>query len=140
MKTIAFFATAVLMLLSPSAARAQQAPPQSKTVADSMNYIWKSIEQDFTSLADAMPEDKWSFKPAQGAFTNARTFGEQVKHVACANFAFADKLLGEKPPARCDTGGTGPRKNKSGNHEVSARFIWKNGPGHLRHQRQKHAG
>src|SRR5215467_16177857 len=87
-----------------NALHAQQVP-QSKTVADSINYIWKQIEQEFTSLADAMPDDKWSFKPTQGAFTNARTFAEQVKHVACANFAFAGKLLGEKPPAHCDTGG-----------------------------------
>lgn len=94
------------------AANAQR-PPQSKTVSDSINYIWKNIEHDFTGLADAMPEDKWTFKPTQGAFKDARTFGEQVKHVACANFAFANKLLGEKPPAHCDTGGPDPAKTKA---------------------------
>jgi uncharacterized damage-inducible protein DinB len=100
------------MLLSLTAA-AQQPPPQSKTVADSINYIWKWEVHDFTALADAMPEDKWSFKPTQGAFTDVRTFAEQVKHVACANFAFANKVLGEKPPAHCDKGGPDPAKTKA---------------------------
>src|SRR5215471_21689735 len=86
-------------LVITSLANAQEKRPQSKTVPDSINLIWKSVEKDFTRLADAMPEDKWTFKPTQGAFANARTFAEQVKHVACANFAFAGKLLGEKPPA-----------------------------------------
>jgi hypothetical protein len=39
-----------------------------------VNFIWKNIEEDFTALAEAMPEDKWSFKPAQGEFTDVRTF------------------------------------------------------------------
>ncbi len=112
MKNRLVFAIASLLLLSSTAAIAQR-PPQSKTVADSINYIWKNVEHDFTTLADAMPEDKWSFKPTQGAFTNARTFSEQVKHVACGNFAFADKVVGEKPPAHCDTGGPDPAKTKA---------------------------
>lgn len=109
---VLFLTLASTLMLFPSAVSAQR-PPQSKTVADSVNYIWKEIAHDFTSLADAMPEDKWSFKPTQGAFTDVRTFGEQVKHVACANFAFANKVLGEKPPAHCDTGGPDPAKTKA---------------------------
>lgn len=112
MRNIIFVAAATLMLFSVISADAQQPPPQSKTVADSINYVWKDVEHDFTSLADAMPEDKWSFKPTQGAFANARTFAEQVKHVACANFAFANQILGEKPPPRCDMGGPDPAKSK----------------------------
>ena len=42
-----------------------------------------------------------------------RPFGEQVKHVACANEAWAKKLGGEKPPAHCDTGGPNPAKTKT---------------------------
>jgi uncharacterized damage-inducible protein DinB len=92
---------------------AQKAPPEPKTVGDSINYIWHDIEHDFTALAEAMPEDKWSFKPTQGEFKNVRTFGEQVKHVACGNEAWAKKILGEKPPARCDLGGPNPAKSKA---------------------------
>jgi hypothetical protein len=41
-----------------------------------------------------------------------RTFAEQVKHVACANFALASEMQGDKPPAGCDTGGPDPAKTK----------------------------
>jgi uncharacterized damage-inducible protein DinB len=92
---------------------AQNRPAPAKSVADSMNEIWTDMEQSFIALADAMPPDKWDFKPSQGEFKGARTFAEQVKHVACANEAWADKLRGEKPPARCDLGGPNPAKNKT---------------------------
>src|SRR2546422_7677007 len=64
------------VLVVSSAAVAQQRPPQLKTIPDSINFIWKDIEQDFAALAEAMPEHKWSFKPTQGEFKDVRTFGE----------------------------------------------------------------
>jgi hypothetical protein len=81
-----------------STAGAQQTRQQSGTVADSINYIWKDVERDMTTLAEAMPDDAWVFKPRTGAVENVRTFAEQIKHVACSNFAFADQTLGERPP------------------------------------------
>lgn len=104
---------AVVLLLSSLRAIAQQKPSTPKTIPDSINYMWKMVESDFTSLAEAMPEEKWNFKPTQGAFTDVRTFAEQVKHVACANEAWAKKLRGEKPPDHCDTGGPNPAKTKA---------------------------
>jgi len=104
---------AVVLLLSSLRAIAQQKPLPSKTIPDSIDYMWKMVESDFSSLAEAMPEEKWSFKPTQGAFTDVRTFAEQVKHVACANEAWAKKLRGEKPPDHCDTGGPNPAKTKA---------------------------
>src|SRR5579864_4408256 len=101
----------LLLLVSLGAQGRDQ--PDLKTVPDSINYIWKNIERDFTTLAEAMPEDKWSFKPTQGEFTEVRTFGEQVKHVACANEAWAKPMNTEKPPARCDLGGPNPAKSKA---------------------------
>ena len=35
------------------------------------------IEQSLISLADAMPAEKYDFKPTNSAFKVARTFGEQ---------------------------------------------------------------
>jgi len=102
-----------LVLLSSLGAIAQQAPASAKTVSDSINYMWKMVEKDFTSLAEAMPEEKWNFKPTQGAFAEVRTFAQQVKHVACGNEAWAKKLRGEQPPDRCDTGGPNPAKTKA---------------------------
>src|SRR6266436_7311955 len=78
-------------------------------------------EYEVRSAAEAMPADKWSYRPAQGLFKNekpafgpaeVRTFAEQVKHVACANFAFATELNGDKPPEGCDKGGPDPAKTK----------------------------
>ena len=105
--------TFIVLLLSALQAVAQQKPSPSKTIPDSIDYMWKTVEGDFTSLAEAMPEEKWSFKPTQGAFTDVRTFGEQVKHVACANEAWAKKLRGEKLPDHCDTGGPNPAKTRA---------------------------
>jgi uncharacterized damage-inducible protein DinB len=113
MRSRALQLLAVIFMLWPAGTFAQQRPPEPKTVPDSINMIWKSIEQDFTSLADAMPEDKWGFKPSQGEFKDVRTFAEQVKHVACANEAWARQMSGEKPPARCDLGGPNPAKTKA---------------------------
>jgi hypothetical protein len=104
-------AIALLLIALPTVAQQQPSPAQ--TISDSINYMWKMVESDFTSLAEAMPEDKWNFKPTQGAFTDVRTFGEQVKHVACANEAWAKKLRGETPPDRCDTGGPSPARTKA---------------------------
>ena len=115
MKSALSTITAAFLLIS-IAANAQQPkqPPKPKTIPDSLNYMWQMVEKDFTSLADAMPEDKWTFKPTQGEFGNVRTFGEQVKHVACANEAWGKKLRGEKPlPPHCDTGGPNPAKTKT---------------------------
>ena len=113
MKTSLRGAITLVLLLGAVRAIAQQQPSPPKTIADSINYMWKMVESDFTSLAEAMPEEKWSFKPPQGAFTGVRTFAEQVKHVACANLAWAKKLRGEKPPDHCDTGGPSPARTKT---------------------------
>jgi len=113
MKTTFSVLVAIALLLVALPAVAQQQPSPAKTIPDSINYMWKMVESDFTSLAEAMPEDKWNFKPTQGAFTDVRTFREQVKHVACANEAWAKKLRGEKPPDHCDTGGPNPAKTKT---------------------------
>jgi len=46
------------------------------------------MEKEFVDLAEAMPEDKYSFVPAQGEFAKVRSFGDQVKHVAESNWYF----------------------------------------------------
>jgi uncharacterized damage-inducible protein DinB len=103
-----------VLLMTALNLRPQRRPPEPpKTIPDSINMIWKDVEHDFTALAAAMPEDKWTFKPTQGEFKNVRTFGEQVKHVACANEAWAKQMSGEKPPLGCDLGGSNPAKTKA---------------------------
>ena len=104
---------AFLLVAVSTAAFAQQRPAPPTTVPDSLNFIWKQVEQDFVSLADAMPADRWTFKPTNGEFKDVRTFGEQVKHVACSNEAWALQVSGGKPPERCHLGGPNPAKSKA---------------------------
>jgi hypothetical protein len=114
MKSSVRMVVACILLTAAVPAIAQQKPaPKPKSVSDSLSYMWKEVEKQFTSLADAMPEDKWNFKPSQGEFKEVRTFGEQVKHVACGNEAWAKKLRREAPPERCDLGGPNPAKTKA---------------------------
>jgi hypothetical protein len=96
--------------LCPSAALAQAAvDPMAATIAP----VLTMIERDFVRLADAMPADKWGFKPTTGEFKGVRTFAEQVKHVACANFAFYNEVEHKTPPEQCEEGGPNPAKTKA---------------------------
>jgi hypothetical protein len=52
-----------------------------------------------------MPENKYDYVPTSGKFDGVRSFGEQVKHVACAQFAFFNEFEGKKPPDDCEKGG-----------------------------------
>ena len=71
------------------------------------------IQRSFVSLAEAMPEDRYAFKPIDGAFKDVRTFAEQVKHVACANMGFFDEIERKTPPANCGAGGPDPARTKA---------------------------
>jgi DinB superfamily len=108
-------------------ASAQQRRPtaaelsRDETPAKAIMRTFQFQEYGVRSAAEAMPEDKWNFRPAPGLFkeekpeygpSEMRTFGDQVKHVACANFAFAAELDGTKPPEGCDKGGPSPAKTR----------------------------
>jgi uncharacterized damage-inducible protein DinB len=85
--------------------------PQS--IADSVSFTLQFAEGNFLGVAEAMPENKYSFVPTNGKFEDARSFGEQVKHVACAQFAFFNEFEGKKPPDDCEKGGHEPARTKS---------------------------
>ncbi len=125
---------AVLFSSNSTISPAQQSPesqqnPQStatqlskqETVASAMLRSIAYQEYQVRSAAEAMPEEKYSYRPAEGQFKDSkpafgpaemRTFAEQVKHVACANFAFASEFDGQAPPRACDQGGPDPAKTR----------------------------
>lgn len=74
---------------------------------------YRLITQSFLALAEAMPADQYGFKPSGGEFQDVRSFGEQVKHVACGNFGFFNEIEKKTPPAHCETGGPSPAKTKA---------------------------
>jgi len=84
-----------------------------KTIAESVSSPLQFVEGSFLGVAEAMPEDKYAFVPTAGNFDGVRSFGEQVKHVACAQFAFFNEFEGKRPPADCERGGHNPAKTKA---------------------------
>jgi uncharacterized damage-inducible protein DinB len=133
---ITTLATSLLVacLLIARASQAQSAQPaapqrqptaaemsKKETVASAFLRGLQYQEYEVRSAAEAMPEEKYGYRPAEGKFKSekpefgpaeVRTFARQVKHVACANFAFAAELDGQTPPAGCDKEGPNPAKTK----------------------------
>jgi uncharacterized damage-inducible protein DinB len=87
-------------------------PEIPRSISESVAGILQYAEGNLLGLAEAMPEDKYSFIPATGNFEGVRSFGEQIKHVACAQFAFFNEFEGKKPPDDCEKGGHDPAKTK----------------------------
>jgi hypothetical protein len=101
---------ALILSVVPFTFAQEHAP---KSIAESVSNTLEFAEGSFIGVAEAMPEDKYSFVPTAGKFDDARTFGEQVKHVACAQFAFFNEFEGKHPPDDCEKGGHDPAKTKA---------------------------
>jgi uncharacterized damage-inducible protein DinB len=53
-------------------------------------------EEEVVSAAEAMPADKYNFAPSGGEFKGVRTFGQQITHIAEAQYFFFGNF-GAKP-------------------------------------------
>ena len=106
-----FLRTAGVLLISSSApafaaksktaqqSGAKQRPPQhdsthksfAASVSDRLQHVEDAMRCGcgLLGVAQAMPEDKYSFIPTAGKFDDVRSFREQIKHVACAQVAFS---------------------------------------------------
>jgi hypothetical protein len=80
-------------------------------VSQALDFWISNSEKDVVSAADAMPEAKYSFTPTTGEFSGARTFAEQIKHLAANNYRMAARMLGQKatPDQEAETGPTAVR-------------------------------
>ena len=94
------FLPALLICLSASnaVARAQENAPVA-TVAPPANVLsaynrmmFRGVKAILLRSAEKMPEENYSFKPAE----SVRTFGQIVGHVADSQYAFCSPVLGEK--------------------------------------------
>jgi len=92
------FVTLVVLGTIATAAGQMAAPPPAKTLGEALHTDLNIAKSDFIPAAEAMPEDKYSFAPSSGEFKGVRTFAQQVKHVATANYMFGSTILGQKPP------------------------------------------
>jgi hypothetical protein len=94
-------------LLLPSAAMADQ-------VGDAYLRQLDLIQQEVVTLAEAMPADRYGFRPTNGEFKDVRTFGEQVKHVSTMIYMTAAIVLQERSPY-------GPGTNDNGPDEITGK-------------------
>ncbi|MFZ0579590.1 MAG: DinB family protein [Candidatus Acidiferrales bacterium] len=110
-----FFVGAISFTIAAPSAAAQDQNAIPKTIAASVGDALRFTESEFLSVAEAMPADKYSYIPsAPGAdFKGVRSFAEQVKHVACANYAFFNEIEGKTPPEHCEKGGPSPAATKA---------------------------
>jgi len=117
----------LILVVTPMLAAAQSKKPtaaelsKKETVGSALLAEVANQEYEVRSAAEAMPAEKYGFRPAEGMFkgehpeygpAEMRTFGEIVKHVACSNFAFEAEMDGKTPPDRCDMGGPSPAKTR----------------------------
>jgi len=96
------FASSVLLLgflaATAAGALAQSAPapaatPTAGARAEILNEL-AGLEKRFLGLAEAMPADKYTWRPAEGV----RSVSEVYLHVAAANYGIP-RLIGIAPPA-----------------------------------------
>ncbi len=99
MKSMTFSLLLALPLTAqaPAPKAAAPAPATEITVGAAMDATYQWVPMQFIGAAEAMPADKFDWAPTQGEFKGVKTFAQQVRHVAAANFAFAALILGEKP-------------------------------------------
>lgn len=71
------------------------------------------MEHEWVPLAEAMPADKYSFAPTNGAFNGVRTFEQQVSHVGAVLYIVSSGVLKQKPPAEAGSGENGPANLKT---------------------------
>lgn len=107
---LAFLFAAAAQAQTPAAPPAKPTPPPTITMIldKSLGYP----ESEVVPAAEAMPEDKYEFAPTSGEFKGVRTFGQQVRHIAAANYMICAAILPEKPPVELG-GENGPATIKT---------------------------
>ena len=95
---------ASLLLLAFAAFAEDKVPATRLVLAGELTMI----EREIVPLAEAMPAAKYGFAPREGAFEGARTFGQQVTHIAAVLYACAAAVLEEKNPIDMGAQENGP--------------------------------
>jgi uncharacterized damage-inducible protein DinB len=112
------FAYAQSPKTSPSPAASAAAAPHSSasvspaapaTIASTIDREITIIEKEVVEAAEAMPADKFDFSPEKlnisgSDYKGVRTFGQQLKHIAAANYLIWSPITGEKAPDTVNDG------------------------------------
>ena len=95
---------------SPAAGASTSGTPSTPpTIASSIDREITIIEKEVLEAAEAMPEDKFDFSPEKlnipgSDYKGVRTFAQQLKHIAAANYLIWSPITGEKPPDNVNDG------------------------------------
>src|SRR4051812_22906611 len=94
---------------SSPAAAASALPSTPPTVASAIDREISIVEKEIVEAAEAMPENKFDFSPEKltisgSDYKGVRTFGQQLKHVAAANYLIWSPITGEKAPNTVNDG------------------------------------
>jgi hypothetical protein len=109
-------------LVPPDSRRNAQQPQQPSeqpppTVASIVDRQISAVEKLIVDAAEAMPEEKYNFSPANlgipgSEYGGVRTFALEVKHIAASNYFLWSPLTGEKLPEGLKDG-NGPEAVKT---------------------------
>jgi hypothetical protein len=102
---------------STPAAGAPASTSTPPTIASVIDREISIVEKELVDAAEAMPENKFDFTPEKlnvpgSDYKGVRTFGEQLKHVAAANYLLWSPITGAKPPDTVNDG-KGPDNMKT---------------------------
>lgn len=94
---------------TPTPGASLQPSQPAPTVSSIVDRQISAIEKLTVEAAEAMPEDKFNFSPANlnipgDEFKGVRTFAVQVKHIATSNYFIWSSLTGEKLPGGLNDG------------------------------------
>jgi len=97
---------ATILMTALCLAAAAQAPAEKIAPAKSLDAALTAMEKELVPLAEAMPEDKYSFAPSADLFKpglktdykGVRTFAQTIAHISQANFFFALAIQGIAKP------------------------------------------
>ena len=84
--------------------------------AKAVDELVNRFEREFTGVAKLMPAERYDFTPASlnvpgASFSKVRSFEDQVKHVAQANYSIAASIAGT--PEAVDVAAIGKLRTKS---------------------------
>jgi uncharacterized damage-inducible protein DinB len=113
-RKLSYLGVCVIAFVGLCAAQNTKKKDEHRTVTQVLDRSVTNTEHEFSSAAEAMPEDKFEFAPTNGEFKGVRTFGEQIKHVAAVNYIFGAAILSEKVPVDVgDESGPASMKTKA---------------------------
>jgi hypothetical protein len=99
------------------APQSQPSPQPPPTLASMVDSEITAVEKLVVDVAEAMPEDKYSFSPESlnipgGDYKGVRTFAMQVKHIGASNYFIWSTISGDKVPESIKDG-NGPADLKT---------------------------